>query len=797
MPTCRNHRLLAWLLLVVPSIAQESPGGLPPAPPAFPNSFGSSVLRDQAKIFTSPARIRKSDFKWLLPMAGTAAALFATDNGIVDRIHAGTALQQRSRSFADVGLASLTLMPLYAGWQGWRNRDSYTEDTGLLAARAVVDSVAAEEVLSLIARRPAPSAMGAGRFFTSSATSSSFGSLSSTSAWAIASVMADRHPGWLTKMAAYGLASGVSLASVTGKQHAPSDVFVASALGFLVGQFAGGPFSSDGPRIAPLAVTNRAPSDSAPSGAASSSERLPSETHAGSTYVPMSSWIYPALDRLAALGLIPSQTAGLRPWTRAECRRQLFEAQDRVAGVAPASVAQEAARMLDLLHTELDKEAGGIVLESVYVQEGVISGPVLNDSFHLGQTWSNNYGRPFGTGWNSYTGFTSRVEYGSLFAYVTGEYQHAPGADPLSQPVRQTLAGLDGVPTPPAASGADTNRFRFLDTYIGGRVGDFEISVGKQSLWWGPTADSPLSFSTNAEPTKNLRVSTVNPLRLPGFLKMLGEIRGEFILGKLGGQKYTWRPWFNAQKLTFKLSEDLELGFTRWSILWGVGHPITMGSFVDNFVSTNSPSAAYTTSRSDPGDRKAGFDFRLRVPGLRNWLTLYSDSYSDDDPSPLAAPRRAAINPGLYLSHVPGVPKLDIRLEAPSTTPMMGDHGGTFLYYNTEYRSGNTNYGYLLGSPVGRDARALQASTTYWFSPRRKLQAAYRQTKGGGDFLPGGLTQTDVTLNGSYQLAPEWQTTLALQYERFWIPLLGGPRRNLSATLQVTWIPNLQLTNKD
>src|SRR5579883_1329608 len=110
MPTCRNHRLLAWLLLVVPSIAQESPGGLPPAPPAFPNSFGSSVLRDQAKIFTSPARIRKSDFKWLLPMAGTAAALFATDNGIVDRIHAGTALQQRSRSFADVGLASLTLM---------------------------------------------------------------------------------------------------------------------------------------------------------------------------------------------------------------------------------------------------------------------------------------------------------------------------------------------------------------------------------------------------------------------------------------------------------------------------------------------------------------------------------------------------------------------------------------------------------------------------------------------------------------------------------------------------------------
>src|SRR5260370_16624760 len=39
------------------------------------------------------------------------------------------------------------------------------------------------------------------------------------------------------------------------------------------------------------------------------------EPVAGSTYVPIDSWIYPALDRLQALGYINYSYGGLRPWT--------------------------------------------------------------------------------------------------------------------------------------------------------------------------------------------------------------------------------------------------------------------------------------------------------------------------------------------------------------------------------------------------------------------------------------------------------------------------------------------------
>ena len=223
--------------------------------------------------------------------------------------------------------------------------------------------------------------------------------------------------------------------------------------------------------------------------------------------------------------------------------------------------------------------------------------------------------------------------------------------------------------------------------------------------------------------------------------------------------------------------------------------PDYAGTLARNFGSFTSPEGSAGIGRSDPGDRKGGFDFRYRVPGLRNWLTLYSDSYSDDDPSPLAAPRRAAINPGLYLARIPGAQHLDLRVEAPSTQPMGWDMGGQFVYFNGQYRSGNTNYGSLVGNAVGRDGRAVEGWLGYWISGRDRVEAGYRQAKSSGRFLPGGGTQSDATLRASVELAPGWSGAVMTQYERFWVPVLGGPHRNLSAWVQLTWEPALQLVH--
>src|ERR1700761_8828286 len=56
-----------------------------------------------------------------------------------------------------------------------------------------------------------------------------------------------------------------------------------------------------------------------------------SPSNMASTYVPLDSWVYPAFDRLAALGYVQTDFVALRPWTRMECARLVEEAEDRAA----------------------------------------------------------------------------------------------------------------------------------------------------------------------------------------------------------------------------------------------------------------------------------------------------------------------------------------------------------------------------------------------------------------------------------------------------------------------------------
>lgn len=305
----RLDRFIARMVCIgaaAPILAQT----IQPPPQPWTMRFARETWQDETHIFTSPAHIARKDWQWLVPLAGAAAFLIAADDrNVLERIHSNPVVRDRFSTASNLGVGALAAVPVYLGWQGWRNRDSYEQETGWLVAQAAVNTLVSGEMLRLVTRRARPTATGADDFFSSSATSGAFPSLHSASAWAVASVVAQRYPGWLTEAALYGLASGVSVSRVLSRDHSPSDVLVGSALGFLIGRYVAGTGSQPLHRWfngSPAGVKKEPGSDV-------------EQTESGSTFVPMDSWIYDALDRLAALGLVPSQISGLRPWTRAEC----------------------------------------------------------------------------------------------------------------------------------------------------------------------------------------------------------------------------------------------------------------------------------------------------------------------------------------------------------------------------------------------------------------------------------------------------------------------------------------------
>lgn len=422
-------------------------------------------------------------------------------------------------------------------------------------------------------------------------------------------------------------------------------------------------------------------------------------------------------------------------------------------------------------------------VDSIYTRYLGIVGTPLDDGYHFGQTLINDSGRLSGRGSNLISGASTSGMAGRVAFYLRGEYQHAAALPAYSQAVQQMIGSIDGTPPQNPIHTSVLNQFHLLDAYLAWNLKTIQISAGRQSLRWGPGLGGPANLSDNAAPMDMVRLTNSSPWRLPSFFHWLGPMRWDFFVGALAGHHYPAHPAVDGQKISFKPTPNLEFGFSRMIVF----HPITLRMFWRGFGSFGDNKTTIPGSASDVGDRRSGFDFSYRIPGLRKWLVVYNDGMTDDDTSPLGAPQRALMNPGVYMPQVPRIRKLDFRVEVVwSDPPALSNWAGKFVYYNGAYHDSYTNDGHLLGSWVGREGHGLQLWSTSWFSPRVPLQVGYRKAHVDRDFIPQGGNIQDFFIRTTFQPRPEMEIKTFLQYERWNFPVLtplAGPNTVFSVEL--------------
>jgi hypothetical protein len=509
--------------------------------------------------------------------------------------------------------------------------------------------------------------------------------------------------------------------------------------------------------------------------------------HAGSVYVPVDSWVYPAVERLAALTDSQSEVLGMRPWTRAQFARFLERAREKQHN----GEAKELQRKMEQeFAPELNSEPEQLALESVYSRSTQIGGTPLRDSYHFGQTIVNDFGRPYGQGFNSIDGGSGYVQDRAGLLYVRGEYQH--GAS-LRTPSQTTLEALEtevdfekSTSTILTQGGPAVNNPRLLDTYVGVSFGHFTGTLGKQSLWWGPAKGGAMLYSNNIEPIWMARLTNDLPYKIP----ILGKVRLDMFYGKLQGHKYVPQSWIHGEKISLQPFNGLEVGFSRTDIFLGNGFPLTFNRLWKSYFSVGDNENS-DLPQNKVGDRRGGLDFSWKLPKVP--VTLYSDSFCDDDPSPLANPPRSAFHPGLYFAQLPGaLAKIDLRVEGAYTASESPTIPNGFNYWNGDYRDGYTNKGMLIGDTVGRAGVQWQAWSTYWISPRSNVQLSYRNHYISPKFLKGGGTQNDLQATSNLQLKHNLAVELGIQGERYIIPLLTGTRaaqHDVSGWAGITYSP--------
>jgi Capsule assembly protein Wzi len=526
----------------------------------------------------------------------------------------------------------------------------------------------------------------------------------------------------------------------------------------------------------------------------------------GSTYIPLDSWMYPEILRLYSLGFIDTVFLGMRPYTRTSVAHML----DASAGRIYNSDSDEAKEIYSALSRELapdleipiDAHRGHSEIESIYTRVLGITGQPLRDPYHAGQTIVNDYGRPYAEGFNNITGASIRTTLGRYSGYFRGEFQHAPTLWGYSPSVANYISSADQVPftyynptIPYGETLHSVDTFRIQEAYLAANFASHEISIGKSDEWFGPGRGGGMGYSNNAENIYSIRINRVEPAHIPFVSRFLGPVRYDFLYGSLQGHTAFNSVYTHSEGFSFKPTANFEFGFERTIVFGGKGHqPVTWHTFLKGFFDINDTTFDEKIGRDDPGARFSAFNFSYRLPFVRNWLTFYSDSEAHDDVTPISAPRRAGLRPGLYLSHFPGAPKLSLRAEAVSTDPPTGRSvNGGFMYWEAEQRQAYTNKGFTFGDWIGREAKGGQTWLTYHLSGNEWLEFQYRNVKAAKDFVPMGTTQNDFTVNAVKRLGKDVEVNAWVQYERWKAPFIlngdSSAQNDTSIAVQFTLYP--------
>ena len=208
-----------------------------------------NILEDQKPIWLFPLHVLKGEhLKPTLVVAGATAGLVALDPYDEPYFRNSSGFQSfktgplRGRNTS----LGITLAPaaLYLG--GLVKRNSYAQQTALLAAEALADAQILSLGMKSIDGRLHPSDIPPHGDFThtwfkyggSVLNPGSFPSGHAISAFAVASVFSARYSRhrWVPWVA-YGLASFTALSRIPDQAHFPSDVFAGAALGYAVSRF--------------------------------------------------------------------------------------------------------------------------------------------------------------------------------------------------------------------------------------------------------------------------------------------------------------------------------------------------------------------------------------------------------------------------------------------------------------------------------------------------------------------------------------------------------------------------------
>ncbi len=471
-----------------------------------------------------------------------------------------------------------------------------------------------------------------------------------------------------------------------------------------------------------------------------------------SVNVPLDSWVYEALNKLEACGLIDTAVSGTRPYSRLEVARLVKEAIEKrdslAAGKKPSGFLEE-----DLIPSFLERFKKEFKPE--LIEWGVLEGakaptylkPVDEVVLKYVYQTSDPIQRPQAGNPPTQTiypiynndGIVYR-KHNNFSAELDGEarlWNH------ISLYYRPIFTAFDQEET----------RFDLEKGYLKLEGLNLELEAGRDSLWWGPGYNGDLLLTNNARPFNLVKLSNQRPFILP----FLGLFKFNLFVSKLDhDQPSIPDPTLYGLRLNLKPHPLFEIGVSQIVIFDGEGRKAL--SFEDYFriLYGNKNYSGKLES-----NQQVAIDFSFRWPNLGKFLPiarslkLYGEWGAEDTGTP---PDRRAYLLGLYLNDVLLTGRVDLRVEYANTSPK-----SVFNSWYTHPDYPPTYHERIFGHNVGSNAEDIFARLTAYLSPKMLLgldfnvqnqgirEAVKTETYRGGIDLDY-LIQGQMSIKGRYIL---------------------------------------------
>jgi hypothetical protein len=242
------------------------------------------------------------------------------------------------------------------------------------------------------------------------------------------------------------------------------------------------------------------------------------------------------------------------------------------------------------------------------------------------------------------------------------------------------------------------------------------LQVGVDERLWGQSPISALFISGNASAPPALVLGTDTAIALPWLFRLAGPTRATLMVADLGRSQVPPHAKLAGWQVSIEPWSRFELGVAVL-VHTGGGDSIPKATFVERVADLLPVIGAAFPKYDNPISNKlAGGNLRLRFPELSG-LDLYYELQIDDFDA-----RRLRSSFVDDAGHLLGA-RLPITTSQGQLVWRAEWHRTSLrLYEHTQFRSGVTYRGHVIGDPLGPNAKAGYLSGTWQWSPLNAIQ---------------------------------------------------------------------------